>query len=89
MVEYTYKEDVTFMRKTLRPYRQKNDVSNGQIIYQGEAAPGTLSSEAGWRIKKWTYDASGIFTDISFADGTDEFVKVWDDRASYDYDPDS
>ncbi len=56
--------------------------------YFGEAMPGTLDSEAGWRIYKYIYvtiegdlEAAGI----RFAEGDTNFDKVWDDREDYEY----
>lgn len=51
--------------------------------YIGEALPGTTKSAAGWRIKLLA--TVGGSTEVVWADGTAEFVKVWDDRATYDY----
>jgi hypothetical protein len=53
----------------------------GSIIYTGEATPGTATSAAGWRIKK--YDLTGISG--KYADSVTTFTKVWDDRATYTY----
>jgi len=57
------------------------DVSNN-AIYLGHATPGTLKSEAKWRIKKMTYDVSNNCTDVQFASGDSKFDKVWNDRAT-------
>lgn len=54
-------------------------------VYIGEAAPSTTKSASLWRIKKITYDASKNPTDIQFADGTQTFTKVWNDRSVYIY----
>lgn len=60
------------------------DLANNPI-YVGEAQPGTAESASGWRIKEITYDASNNPTAIKWADGTRDFNKVWDDRATYAY----
>lgn len=56
--------------------------------YFGEAIPGTLDTDAAWRIYKYSYvmvagdlEASGI----RFAEGNTNFDKVWDDREDYEY----
>lgn len=54
-------------------------------IYVGRAAPGTLVSEAKWQIYKMTYDGNNNPTSKIYADGTNGFVKVWDDRDTYSY----
>lgn len=56
----------------------------GNLIYQGQANPGTLKSEAKWQIKKFTY-VGGNITDIQFADGNTNFDNIWDNRASLSY----
>ena len=86
MVEYTFKQSIDLMRSILSPYREKKELdSNGNTIYFGQCRPSGATSEAVWRIQKWTYDGNGFFNGIVWADGTDQFIKVWDDRASYTY----
>lgn len=53
----------------------------GTYTYLGNATPGTLTSEAGWRIKR-VVNATGV---ITHADGVSTFNKEWDERASYSY----
>jgi len=55
------------------------------LIYYGLAEPGTAASAAGWRIRKYTYDANGNVTQIDWADGVNTFNKIWNDRYSYSY----
>ena len=59
--------------------------ASGQTIYIGKAAPGTAKGSLGWQIQKLTYDANGFVTDVQWADGTAEFDKEWDERATYAY----
>jgi hypothetical protein len=59
-------------------------------LYMGEAAPGTLNSDAGWRIYKYVYVRDPVSGDmlsgtIRYAGGSTKFDKVWDERASYEY----
>ncbi len=54
-------------------------------VYIGEAKPGTATSEKGWRIKKISWDASNNPTEVLWANGSNAFAFVWDDRASYSY----
>ena len=63
--------------------RMAYDGSN-QMIYVGEALPGSLSSEAFWRIRKLTYDGSNN-TVVQWADGDGKFDNIWDNRASLTY----
>jgi len=55
----------------------------GAAIYIGEAPPGTLNSSPAWRIKKILTTGSDF--DILWANGTSDFVNVWDDWNSLSY----
>jgi hypothetical protein len=59
-------------------------VANTSYTYVGEAAPGSVSSASVWRIKRITEYANG-YLEIIWANDTDAFDKVWNDRASYTY----
>ena len=65
------------------PYDTEVDF-DGSVLYVGEAAPGSATSAAAWRIKKLTEAVDG---DLSgkYADGEATFTKIWDNRASYTY----
>jgi hypothetical protein len=58
--------------------------AEGNMEYIGTAQIGTSESEEGWQIKKLVR-TGGSLTAIRWADGTDEFTKVWDDRETYSY----
>ena len=66
-------------------YSKAMEWSGGNAIYVGEAQPGSSQSAAVWRLKKITYDSDGNPTDIQWASGTNNFDKVWSDRAIYSY----
>ena len=51
----------------------------GTALYVGKSVPGSASSDPLWKIIKVTD------TNVSFADNTTSFTKVWDSRASYTY----
>jgi YD repeat-containing protein len=59
--------------------------ANDNPIYIGKAEKGTSVTDTHWQIQKLTYDANNNPTDIEWAEGTDEFIFVWNDRASYTY----
>jgi hypothetical protein len=65
--------------------RMEVDFVSDTLLYQGFADPGTLTSEASWRIMKITF--TGADEDVSrvFANGTNDFVHVWDNRAALSY----
>ena len=54
------------------------------IIYLGKAESGSTTDSSSWQIQKFIYSNNNL-TGISYADGVDIFIKVWDDRASYAY----
>ena len=56
----------------------------GDLTYIGEADPGTAESAATWRIARID-EALDPDLQITWADGTADFIKVWDDRATYTY----
>lgn len=51
----------------------------GATTYIGKATPGTASSANSWQIMKLTND------EVLFANGSDLFNNVWDNRLSYTY----
>jgi|GEM_PF-6725645 len=67
-------------------YKKRTDFVTDTLIYKGTAAPGALTSAAVWRISRTTIDLSSN-GDISedFANGSDGFISVWDDRATLNY----
>lgn len=50
-------------------------------MYVAEALPGSLDSDAAWRIKRYVQAT----LQGNWADGEATFTKVWDDRATYTY----
>lgn len=63
-------------------YTTRVEEVSATVTLVGEALPGTTDAQALWRIKK--IDSSSI-VEVIWAEGSDEFNKVWDDRASYTY----
>ena len=59
--------------------------NNGNVIYIGQAVPGSIKSASVWQIKKLVYDGNGNVTDIQYADSVTTFTKIWNNRASYSY----
>lgn len=60
------------------------DGSNNPI-YIGIAAPGTVTSESKWMVKKLAWDGNNNLTSLKFAGGASEFDQVWDNRGSLSY----
>lgn len=66
----------------------------GNLIYQGwalatqpnQAAPAApLSSAAIWTIKRYTYNGSNQLTKAEWANGNNNAMNIWDDRAALNY----
>lgn len=60
---------------------RKDDTTTAGYTYMGEAAPGTATSAAAWRVSRLNQSTSTI----EYADGDGAFDNVWDDRASLSY----
>lgn len=65
-------------------YAERVDFISATLLYRGEAVPGTLESEAKWRIRRITIGADKDTT-TEWADGDADFNNVWDDRLSLNY----
>lgn len=67
------------------PYTRLID-TDGNYKYVGEAIPGSEENkdQAVWRIKRSEWTDSDDW-EILWAEGTAEFDKIWDDRATYTY----
>lgn len=63
-------------------YALQLDEASTTVTYIGEAAVGTATSAASWRIKRMT-DTGDLV--IDWADGDDSFDNVWADRATLSY----
>jgi len=69
--------------------RQIFDYDGGsQVVFLGRAQPNATKGDSVWQIRRFTIVSSRV-TETNFANGTLEFDKEWDERATYDYDPDS
>jgi YD repeat-containing protein len=67
------------------PYQQIFDYGGGTTgnpIYIGWAPPGVATSDAKWKIRKFTYDGNSQVTNIKFANGDVGFNAIWDNRAT-------
>lgn len=65
------------------PYAKRTDFVGDDVIYKGEAEPGSSESDAVWRISKITFvdeDATE-----QWAEGNASFDKVWSSRLGYNY----
>ena len=60
-----------------------DEESGGDVIYIGEAQPGTADSAALWRIRRITFTVDGdgdTDGDIEWANGAANFDRVWNDH---------
>lgn len=61
----------------------RTDDTGTGTTYIGEAAPGTATSAAGWRVRRMV--EAGADITVLWADGDAHFDNVWDNRASLSY----
>lgn len=54
------------------------------VLYKGEAVPGSSLAAAVWRVQKITVAVDGDVS-IQWADGNDSFDNIWNNRASLIY----
>jgi len=54
------------------------------VQYIGLAQPNTSVAEDTWAIMRLTFDSDDLAA-VEWASGTNQFVKVWNDRAGYTY----
>lgn len=59
------------------------DQVSATISYSGMANPGSLTSNPVWRIRK--IEASGSDVVVTFANGSDAFNQIWDNRLILSY----
>lgn len=59
------------------------DEVDSNTTYIGTAKYGSTGDQAVWRIRRVL--VTGTVTEISFADGDDEFDNIWDNRVSLNY----
>jgi hypothetical protein len=64
-------------------YAVRYDEIDATTAYRGEAGPSSLESDPVWRIQKIVIVNDDVT--ITWAGGTTEFSKVWNDRLIYTY----
>lgn len=65
-------------------YAKRLDSVSSTEMYKGEAAVGSLTTSALWRIQKIIFGNDGDVT-ITWADGNANFDNIWDNRLSLSY----
>ena len=65
------------------PYAKRTDFVGDDVIYKGEAEPGSSENDAVWRISKITFVGDDVI--VSWANGTANFDKIWSNRETYNY----
>jgi hypothetical protein len=65
---------------------KKSQIVSDNVVYRGEAAPGSAESSAVWRIRKITITYGAEVTVFSsWAGGDNGFTHSWTNRTSYNY----
>ncbi len=67
---------------TSASYATRLDEASAVITYVGIAAPGSVTSNAVWQIKRLN-STTGLV--VEFANGNSNFTNIWDNRASLSY----
>ena len=65
------------------PYAKRTDFVGDDVIYKGEAEPGSSENDAVWRISKITF--VGEDATEQWAEGNASFDKMWSSRLGYNY----
>ena len=66
-------------------YSKRVDNIDATLLYRGEAAAGSATSAAVWRIRKITIAALDGDVTETWASGNTNFDKIWDDRLTLLY----
>ena len=84
----TYKMILGLTKKTIddldNRYTLEFDQVSSTVFYRGDAATGSATSSAVWRIRKVT-DLGGGSIEILSADGDEAFDNIWDNRLALSY----
>ena len=67
------------------PITSRVDFISDDVFYKGEAAPGSLESQAVWKITKTTINPVDGDVQVLYADGVGTNTKIWNSRAIYNY----
>ena len=66
-------------------YAERHSQAGASAEYVGLARAGTSTADAGWQIRYDFFDASTGDEYTTFANGTADFVNVWNNRAGISY----
>lgn len=67
-------------------YAKRVDFVDAQnLLYRGEASPGSDEADPVWRVRRISFVGSDEDIVEEWAEGSANFDKVWDDRASLTY----
>lgn len=76
----------TGARETIsRELTQRLEYTGTTLLYLGDAAPGSATSDPVWRIRKYTVDGNSMVTKVEFAEGNGNFDNIWNNRATLSY----
>lgn len=74
---------VSYVASTDTQYAVKLDQFDANTLYIGLAPIATLGSDPGWQIRRFL--TTGSVSDLTWADGDQQFDNVWDNRTSLTY----
>lgn len=67
------------------PFAKQINFISDNLLYRGEADPGTLTSASLWRVRKITIDAGDSDITETWANGDSNFDKIWDNHLGFTY----
>ena len=80
--DYVWEDLITYEPKYTK---ELDDTSVVRTTYLGEAAPDSLLANAVWRISEIIFDTKGNVISVRWANGSNAFAFVWNDRLGYTY----
>ena len=66
-------------------FSKRVDFITDNLLYRAEAQPGSAESASVWRIRKITIAEADNDIVETWANGSDAFTYIWDNRLSYSY----
>lgn len=75
---------IQIMEDSEMTWARRTDFVGDDVVYRGEASVGSTESSSVWRIRKLTIAEDGDVAE-TWAGGTANFDKIWNDRASEVY----
>jgi len=76
--------DTAWVNDVIDEAKRTDFTTNDTVVYSGSAAPGSLDSQAVWKIKRITFAVDGD-TVVEYANGVETADQIWNSRLSLTY----